>query len=110
VTETTGGETAVGKGQAATPGRRQEKVGVVTSNKMQKTVVVTVMRQVTHPLYKRVVRQSKNFMAHDEKNECKVGDTVRIEETRPLSARKRWRVAKIVARAAQVAPVPEVEV
>jgi small subunit ribosomal protein S17 len=95
---------------AASVARRQEKVGVVTSNKMQKTVVVTVMRQINHPLYKRVVRRSKNFMAHDEKNECHVGDTVRIEETRPLSARKRWRVAEIVARATQVAPVPEVEV
>ena len=103
-------ETAGGQGQVAGQGRRQEKVGVVTSNKMQKTIVVTVMRQVTHPLYKRVVRRSKNFLAHDEKNECKVGDTVRIEETRPLSARKRWRVAEIVAKATQVAPVPEVEI
>jgi small subunit ribosomal protein S17 len=103
-------ETAGGQEQVSSVARRQEKVGVVTSNKMQKTVVVTVMRQINHPLYKRVVRRSKNFMAHDEKNECHVGDTVRIEETRPLSARKRWRVAEIVARAAQVAPVPEVEV
>ena len=103
-------ETAGGQARVASQGRRQEKVGVVTSNKMQKTIVVTVMRQVTHPLYKRVVRKSKNFLAHDEKNECKVGDTVRIEETRPLSARKRWRVAEIVAKATQVAPVPEVEI
>jgi len=87
--------------------RRQEKVGIVTSNKMQKTVVVTVTRQTTHPLYKRVVRRSKNFMAHDEKGDCRVGDTVRIEETRPLSRRKRWRVVEVVSRAAQVAPVPE---
>ncbi|MGD1157165.1 MAG: 30S ribosomal protein S17 [Terriglobia bacterium] len=90
--------------------RRQEKVGVVTSNKMQKTVVVTVVRQVTHPLYKRVVRRSKRFMAHDEKNECRVGDTVRIQETRPLSSRKRWRVVEILTKAALVAPVPEVDV
>ena len=96
--------------QAAPQARRQEKVGVVTSNKMQKTVVVTVERQVIHPLYKRVVRRSKNFLAHDEKNECRVGDTVRIEETRPLSARKRWRVVEIVTKATVVAPVPEVEV
>ena len=96
--------------QVAKQGRRQEKVGVVTSNKMQKSVVVTVDRQVIHRLYKRVVRHSKNFLAHDEKNECRVGDTVRIQETRPLSARKRWRVVEIVAKAAQVAPVPEVEV
>ncbi|MFB3920076.1 MAG: 30S ribosomal protein S17 [Terriglobia bacterium] len=87
--------------------RRQEKVGIVTSNKMQKTVVVTVARQYTHPFYKRVVRRSKSFLAHDEKNQCQVGDTVRIEETRPLSARKRWRVIEVVAKAAQVAPVPE---
>lgn len=90
--------------------RRQEKVGVVTSNKMQKTVVVTVERQVTHPLYKRVVRRSKRFLAHDEKNECRVGDTVRIQETRPLSSRKRWRVVEILTKAALVGPVPEVDV
>ncbi len=90
--------------------RRQEKVGVVTSSKMQKTVVVTVERQVTHRLYKRVVRRSKKFLAHDEKNECHVGDTVRIQETRPLSSRKRWRVVEIVTKATLVAPVPEVEV
>ena len=103
-------EIAGGQAQSANQGRRQEKVGVVTSNKMQKTVVITVERQVTHPLYKRVVRRSKNFMAHDEKNECRVGDTVRIEETRPMSARKRWRVVEIVAKATLVAPVPEVQV
>ena len=87
--------------------RRQEKVGVVTSYKMQKTVVVTVDRQITHPLYKRVVRRSAKFLAHDEKNECRVGDRVRIEETRPLSARKRWRVVEVVSRAEQLAPLPE---
>lgn len=92
--------------EVATP--RQEKVGKVTSNKMQKTVVVTVERQVTHPLYKRVVRRSKKFLAHDEKNECRVGDQVRIQETRPLSRRKRWRVVEVVRKAAEVAPVPEV--
>jgi len=83
---------------------RQNKVGVVTSNKMQKTVVVTVERQVTHPLYKRVVRRSKKFLAHDEKNQCRIGDTVRIEETRPMSARKRWRVVSIITRAPEAAP------
>jgi len=87
--------------------KRQEKVGLVTSNKMQKSVVVTVERQTTHPLYKRVVRRSKNFLAHDEKGECRVGDTVRIRETRPLSRRKRWRVVQVIAKAAQVAPLPE---
>ena len=83
--------------------RRQEKVGIVTSNKMQKTVVVTVERQVTHPLYKRVVRRSAKFLAHDEKNQCKIGDTVRIAQTRPLSARKRWRVVDIITHASEVA-------
>jgi len=87
--------------------RRQEKVGKVTSNKMQKSVVVTVERQITHPLYKRVVRRSTNFLVHDEKNECQVGDTVRIEETRPLSRRKRWRVVAVISKAAQIAPLPE---
>ncbi len=87
--------------------KRQEKVGIVTSNKMQKSVVVTVERQTNHPLYKRVVRRSIKFMAHDEKGECKVGDTVRIRETRPLSARKNWRVVQVIAKAAQVAPLPE---
>jgi len=103
-------ETAGEKAQSAIQGKRQEKVGVVTSTKMQKTVVITVERQGTHPLYKRVVRRSKGFMAHDEKNECRVGDTVRIEETRPLSSRKRWRVVEIIAKATILAPVPEVEV
>ena len=103
-------ETVVGQAQGAEQGKRQAKVGVVTSAKMQKTVVITVERQGTHPLYKRVVRRSKNFMAHDEKNECRVGDTVRIEETRPLSSRKRWRVVEIISKATLVAPVPEVEV
>jgi small subunit ribosomal protein S17 len=87
--------------------RRQQKVGIVTSNRMQKTVVVTVERQVQHPFYRRVVRRSKHFLAHDEKNQCQVGDTVRIEETRPLSRHKRWRVVEVVAKATQVAPLPE---
>ena len=103
-------ETAGGQAQGAAEGKRQEKIGVVTSTKMQKTVVITVERQGTHPLYKRVVRRSKNFLAHDEKNQCRVGDTVRIQETRPLSSRKRWRVVEIVTKATLVAPVPEVEV
>jgi small subunit ribosomal protein S17 len=103
-------ETAGVQAHSAGPAKRQEKVGVVTSNKMQKTVVITVERQVIHPLYKRVVRRSKNFLAHDEKGECRVGDTVRIEETRPLSARKRWRVVEVVAKARMAAPVPEVQI
>ncbi|MGH9471035.1 MAG: 30S ribosomal protein S17 [Terriglobia bacterium] len=78
---------------------RQQKTGIVTSNKMQKTVVVTVERQIIHPLYKRVVRRSKKFMVHDEKGDCRVGDWVEIQQTRPLSARKRWRVAGVISRA-----------
>jgi len=89
--------------------KRQEKVGTVTSNEMQKTIVVTVERQVRHPLYKRIVRRSKTFLAHDEKNQCQVGDTVRIEETRPLSSRKRWRVTEVIGRAARIAPLSEGE-
>lgn len=88
-------------------GTRQEKVGTVTSAKMQKTVVVEVERQFIHPFYKRVVRRSKRFLAHDEKKECRVGDTVRIQETRPLSRRKRWRVIGVIARAPQVAVLTE---
>lgn len=88
-------------------GRRQEKVGTVTSNKMHKSIVVTVERQIMHPLYKRVIRRSTNFLAHDENNECKVGDRVRIQETRPLSRRKRWRVVQVISKAAQLAPLPE---
>ncbi len=87
--------------------RRQEKVGVVTSNKMTKTVVVTVSRQTTHPLYKRIVRRSARFLAHDEQGQCQVGDMVRIRETRPLSARKRWRVTQVIARATRPAAVTE---
>ena len=93
--------------QARPQGRRQQKVGTVTSNKMQKSVAVTVERQIIHPLYKRVVRRSTNFLAHDEKNECRVGDTVRIEETRPLSRRKRWRVVEVISKATEFAPLPE---
>src|SRR3954469_11917150 len=78
--------------------RRQEKVGLVTSDKMTKTVVVRVERQVRHPKYKRYIRRRAKFMAHNEL-EAKTGDTVRIIETRPMSARKRWRVAEIIQKA-----------
>jgi len=87
---------------------KQQKVGVVTSTKMQKTAVVTVIRQIMHPLYHRVVRRSAKFLAHDEAGNCRVGDTVRIEETRPLSARKRWRVVEVISRSEHVAQEPEV--
>ena len=87
--------------------QRQEKIGIVTSNKMQKTIVVTVTRQTTHPLYKRAVRRSKNFLVHDEKSECAVGDRVRIRETRPLSRRKRWRVVQVISKASRPAATME---
>lgn len=74
---------------------------------MAKTVTVKVERSVNHPLYKRVVRRSRQFLAHDEKNECSVGDRVRIVETRPLSRRKRWRVAEVISKAEVVTPVAE---
>jgi small subunit ribosomal protein S17 len=82
----------------ASHGRRQEKIGLVTSNKMTKTVVVRVERQVRHPKYKRYIRRRKKFMAHDELG-VNVGDIVRIIETRPMSARKRWRVIEVVQKA-----------
>ena len=79
--------------------QKQEKVGVVSSAKMDKTVVVTVSNTFSHPVYKRVVRKSNKFAAHDEKNDCNEGDVVRIIETRPLSKRKRWRVCQVIERA-----------
>lgn len=92
-----------------TRGRRREVVGVVTSDKMTKTVVVTVERLVRHPRYQRVVKRRSKFMAHDELG-ATVGDKVRLIETRPLSARKRWRVVEIVQRAAKRSLAPEPEV
>jgi small subunit ribosomal protein S17 len=80
-------------------GSRKERVGMVVSDKPDKTVTVSVETLVRHPLYKKRVRRSKRFMVHDERNEARVGDTVRIIETRPLSAHKRWRLANIVSRA-----------
>ena len=79
--------------------RRQTKIGVVTATKMQKTIVVKVTRLVQHPLYRRVMRVSKKFYAHDEQGMARAGDTVRIVETRPLSKLKRWRLAEVVSRA-----------
>jgi small subunit ribosomal protein S17 len=79
-------------------GQRKVKVGRVVSDKMDKTIVVSVERLSRHPLYKRVIRLTTKFKAHDERNEARIGDTVRIEESRPLSATKRWRLTEIVAR------------
>ena len=80
-------------------GKRKTKVGRVVSDKMDKTIVVSVERLSRHRIYKRVIRLTTKFKAHDERNEAQVGDTVRIEEARPLSATKRWRMTEIVARA-----------
>jgi len=82
-------------------GKRKSKTGRVVSDKMDKTVVVSVERLRRHPIYKRVVRLSSKFKAHDQENSAKVGDTVRIEESRPLSREKRWTVVEIVARGSQ---------
>jgi small subunit ribosomal protein S17 len=79
-------------------GVRQELTGVVTSTKMEKTIVVKVTRTVQHPLYQRVVRHAKKYYAHDETGQAKLGDTVRIVSTRPLSKLKRWRLQDIVQR------------
>lgn len=83
-------------------GRRKVRVGEVVSNKMEKTVVVKMERRVPHRKYKRIIKLSKKFMAHDEKQECNIGDKVRISETRPLSRCKRWEVLEIIERAQTV--------
>lgn len=80
-------------------GRRKVRQGVVTSDKMEKTIVVTVTSLVRHPLYKRIIKQTKKFKAHDEENSAHTGDTVEIMETRPLSKDKNWRLNRIVERA-----------
>jgi small subunit ribosomal protein S17 len=87
------------KAPAAVQGKRKTKVGRVVSDKMDKTIVVSVERLTRHPLYKRVIRLTTKFKAHDETNDAHVGDTVLIEESRPLSATKRWRLIEVVQRA-----------
>lgn len=78
---------------------RKRRVGVVVSDGMDKTVSVLVERQVNHPVFRKIIRSRKKFMAHDENNECRKGDRVKIEETRPLSKRKRWQIIEIIERA-----------
>jgi small subunit ribosomal protein S17 len=90
----------------AAQGLKNEKIGQVVSTKMQKTIVVEVSRRVPHPLYKRIIAKRKKFYAHDEEGTAKMGDVVRIVECRPLSKLKRWRLAEVVRRAAQVAAQP----
>jgi small subunit ribosomal protein S17 len=80
----------------STQARKTTKVGIVIGTKMKKTVTVLVERQVRHPLYKKIVKKRKKFLVHDEYEKCKLGDVVKIVETRPLSARKRWRLDEIV--------------
>ena len=86
-------------------GRRKELIGNVVSNRMNKTIVVQVVRKKSHPLYTRVISKAKKFYAHDEKNEAHIGDVVKLEETRPLSKLKRWKLKEIVRKTALV---PEV--
>ncbi len=88
-------------------GIRKNKIGRVVSDKMQKTVVVTVENQLRHPIYHRILRRTRRFKAHDETNACRVGDLVRIVETRALSKEKRWRVDTILKRADQVEAIDD---
>jgi small subunit ribosomal protein S17 len=90
---------------SAARGNRKERVGEVIANRMAKTIIVRVERRFPHPKFKKVVTGYKKFYAHDEKNEAKVGDRVRIEETRPLSKTKRWRLIQVVQRGAEVTPI-----
>ena len=87
-------------------GLKAEKVGQVVSTKMRKTIVVEVSRRVPHPLYKRIIGKRKKFYVHDEESTAKLGDVVRFVESRPLSKLKRWRLAEVVRRAAQVGAQP----
>jgi small subunit ribosomal protein S17 len=98
-------ETAEKPEQIEHRGNRKERVGEVISNKMSKTIVVRVERRFPHPRYRKVITAYTKFYAHDEKNEAKAGDRVRIQETRPLSKLKRWRLVEVVERGEQIAPV-----
>ena len=83
-------------------GSSKIRVGEVVSDKMDKTVVVKIQRRISHPLYGKIITKSERVKAHDEKNECRLGDTVKIQETRPLSKEKRWRVVEIIKREEKV--------
>ncbi|MCJ7612347.1 MAG: 30S ribosomal protein S17 [Candidatus Aminicenantes bacterium] len=89
---------------AQQPKRKTTKIGVVVGKKMKKTVTVLVSRQVRHPVYKKIVRKKKTFLAHDESDKCKLGDVVRIVETRPISKRKKWRFLEITGLTAAKIP------
>ncbi len=84
--------------QASRPSRK-ERIGVVISDRMDKTILVAVQRQIKHPIYGKFIKKTTKLMAHDERNDAKRGDSVRIMETRPLSKRKRWRLAEVIERA-----------
>ena len=92
-------ELAKSASETAERNARKTRIGLVVSDKMAKTVVVSIERRVQHPVYGKMVRRTKKLKAHDEQNEAKTGDTVRIMETRPLSKDKRWRVVEIIERA-----------
>jgi small subunit ribosomal protein S17 len=89
-------ETAATTTATTDRGLRKTRIGMVVSNKMNKTILVAVERRVKDPLYQKYIKRTRKFMAHDEKNECDVGDRVRIMETRPLSKRKNWRLVQII--------------
>jgi small subunit ribosomal protein S17 len=92
--------------QVQAQGRRKELVGEVVSSKMAKTIVVQVVRKKSHPFYGRVISKAKKFYAHDEKNDARVGDVVRLEETRPLSKLKRWRLKEVIRRSTLAPETP----
>ncbi len=98
--------TSPGQSGQARQANHKNLIGTVTSNKMQKTIVVEVTRKKAHPLYKRVISIRKKFYAHDEKNEAHIGDVVKIEESRPLSRLKRWTLKEIVRKTALVPEIP----
>jgi small subunit ribosomal protein S17 len=92
-------ETTAPAQKAARTTRRKTRIGMVVSNKMEKSIVVLIEKRIAHPIYKKIFKRSKKYVAHDENREAKVGDLVRIMETRPISKRKRWRLVEIVERA-----------
>jgi len=102
---TTPTTSTTGTATASARGNRKERLGEVISNKMAKTIIVRVERRFAHPRFKKVITGYKKLYAHDEKGEAKVGDRVRIEETRPLSKTKRWRLVAVVQKSSGVVPV-----
>jgi small subunit ribosomal protein S17 len=107
MTQNVSSQTSTTQAETQKPVRHQQKVGHVISNKMDKTIVVNVESLKKHRIYKRTYKQTKHFHAHDEGNICQVGDLVRIEECRPLSKMKHWRLVEIVKRGSGIVPVEE---